>query len=85
VKDRIGYALFVAQQGGRHRCHENAIRIRRRGRDRNRRGLSDVLHAFQMKLKNWAQTPRSEMEMVKRRLREAERISLERSTEEGTA
>ena len=37
-----------------------------------------VLHAFQKKSKTSPETPKAEMELVERRLREAERLSKER-------
>ncbi|HTW23330.1 MAG TPA: type II toxin-antitoxin system RelE/ParE family toxin [Candidatus Baltobacteraceae bacterium] len=41
-------------------------------------GAVYVLHAFQKKSKSGATTPHREMELVKQRLREAERIAKEK-------
>jgi phage-related protein len=48
-------------------------------------GAVYVLHAFQKKSKTGRKTPKSDIELVRRRLRDAERIALQRSEEEGTA
>jgi phage-related protein len=47
-------------------------------------GAVYVLHAFQKKSKTGRKTPKNEIELIKKRLREAERIALERMEEEGT-
>jgi len=43
-----------------------------------------VLHAFQKKSKTGRKTPKHDIELIKQRLREAERIAAERSAKEGT-
>jgi len=93
VQDRMGYALYVAQQGGKHR-DAKALRgfggagvvevIQDYGGDTFRAvytlryaGAVYVLHAFQKKSKSGRETPRREMESIQQRLREAERIAKE--------
>jgi len=90
VQDHIGYALFVAQQGGKHRDAKalagfggagvlEVIKDYRGDTFRAVYTLRDatavyVLHAYQKKSKTGRETPRRDMELVKRRLREAEQI-----------
>jgi phage-related protein len=93
VQDRMGYALYVAQRGGKHR-DAKALRgfggagvvevIQDYGGDTFRAvytlryaGAVYVLHAFQKKSKSGRETPRREMESIQQRLREAERIAKE--------
>jgi phage-related protein len=93
VQDRMGYALYVAQRGGKHR-DAKALRgfggagvvevIQDYGGDTFRAvytlryaGAVYVLHAFQKKSKSGRETPRREMESIQQRLREAERIGKE--------
>jgi phage-related protein len=91
VKSHMGYALYVAQQGGKHRDakplkgfggagvveivadhHGDTFRavytVRLAG------GVY-VLHAFQKKAKKGRATPKAELDLIERRLREAERIA----------
>jgi phage-related protein len=88
VQARMGYALYVAQQGDKHRDakplrgfggagvleivsdHEGdtfrciyTVRIA---------GAVYVLHAFQKKSKTGRETPKTEVDLIKRRLRDAE-------------
>ena len=91
VKSRMGYALYVAQQGGKHR---DAKPLKGFGGAGVVELVADfdgdtyravytvrfaeaifVLHVFQKKSKTGRATPRLEMELIERRLREAERIS----------
>ena len=89
----MGYALYVAQRGGKHR-DAKALRgfggagvvevIQDYGGDTFRAvytlryaGAVYVLHAFQKKSKSGRETPRREMESIQQRLREAERIGKE--------
>ena len=93
VQDRMGYALYVAQRGGKHR-DAKALRgfggagvvevIQDYGGDTFRAvytlryaGAVYALHAFQKKSKSGRETPRREMESIQQRLREAERIAKE--------
>ena len=91
VKSHMGYALYVAQQGGKHRYakpltgfggagvveivadHEGdtfravyTVRLA---------GAVYVLHVFQKKSKTGRATPKFELDLIRLRLREAERIS----------
>jgi phage-related protein len=97
VQNHIGYALFVAQEGGKHQ-HAKAlagfggagvVEIVKDFRTDTFRavytvrfaGTVYVLHAFQKKSKTGRKTPKADIELVKKRLREAERIAFERSEE----
>jgi phage-related protein len=91
VQDHMGYALYVAQQGGKHRDTKalagfggaGVVEIIKDYRgDAFRaaytlrfRGAVYVLHAFQKKSKAGRETPRRDMELIRQRLREAERIA----------
>jgi len=91
VKDHMGYALYVAQRGGRHRDTKTlsgfggagVVEIIKDYRgDTFRavytlryRGAVYVLHAFQKKSKSGGATPRRDMELIRQRLREAERMA----------
>jgi phage-related protein len=90
VQDEIGYALFLAQRGGKHM---SAKPLRGSGSAvleivSDHRGdtfravytvrLADrvfVLHAFQKKSKRGIATPQAEIELIKRRLKQAVEIS----------
>ena len=93
VQDHMGYALFVAQCGGKHRDAKTLVGFGGAGVTET---ISDyrgdtfravytvryagavyVLHAFQKKSKSGRETPRRDLELIQRRLREAERISRE--------
>jgi phage-related protein len=87
----MGYALYVAQQGGRHRDTKTltgfsgagVVEILKDYRgDTFRavytlryRGVVYVLHAFQKKSKVGRETPRRDMALIKERLHEAEQIA----------
>lgn len=90
----MGYALYIAQQGGKH---INAEPLKGFGGAGVVEVVSDyhgdtfrtvytvrlpgaiyVLHAFQKKSKTGPKTPESEIELVKRRLIQAEKIEKER-------
>jgi len=91
VQDHIGYALYVAQRGGKHQDAKvlsgfggaGVLEVIKDCRSDTFRavytlkyaGTVYVLHAFQKKSKSGRQTPRGEMELVKQRLREAEQIA----------
>ena len=91
VKDHMGYALYVAQRGGRHRDTKilsgfggaGVVEIIKDYRgDTFRavytlryRGAVYVLHAFQKKSKSGRATPRRDMELIQQRLRDAERMA----------
>ena len=93
VQNLMGYALFVAQQGGKHRDAKvlagfggaGVLEIVKDHRGDTFRevytlryaGAVYVLHAFQKKSKTGRETPRRDMDLIKQRLREAERIAKE--------
>ena len=88
VRSEMGYALFMAQCGGRHRRAKTLKGFGGAGVVEiidDRRGdafravytvqFADrvyVLHAFQKKSKSGIATPAADVEAIKRRLREAE-------------
>ena len=93
VQDHMGYALYVAQQGGKHRDAKvltafggaGVVEIIKDYRSDTFRAVYTlryanavyVLHAFQKKSKMGRETPRRDIELVKQRLREAEQIAKE--------
>ena len=90
VRQVIGYALEVAQRGGRHPDAKPLRGFKGAGVlevVENHEGnayravytvkLADhvyVLHAFQKKAKKEVRTPKREIELIRKRLREAEQI-----------
>jgi phage-related protein len=93
VRHRMGYALWIAQTVGRHRDAKvlrgfggaGVLEIVEDYRGDTFRAVytlkyADVvfmLHAFQKKSKTGRETPRRDIELIKQRLREAERIAKE--------
>jgi phage-related protein len=93
VQDYMGYALYIAQRGGKHRDTKplsgfggaGVVEIVKDHRGDTFRavytvrfaGTVYVLHAFQKKSKSGRETPRRDMELIKQRLREAEQIARE--------
>ena len=93
VQDHMGYALYVAQRGGRHRGAKplagfggaGVVEIVKDYRGDTFRtvytlryaGAVYVLHAFQKKSKTGRETPRRDADTIRQRLREAERIAAE--------
>ena len=93
VQDHMGYALYVAQRGGKHRDAKTLTGFGGAGvvevikdyhRDTYRavytvrfQGAVYVLHAFQKKSKTGRETPRRDVELIRERLRDAERIAKE--------
>jgi phage-related protein len=91
VQDHVGYALYVAQRGGKHRDTKalggfggaGVVEIIKDYRGDTFRcvytlryaGAVYVLHAFQKKSKTGRETPRRDMELVRQRLHEAEQIA----------
>lgn len=89
----MGYALYVAQRGDKHRDAKvltgfggaGVVEIVKDYRGDTFRavytlryaGAIYVLHAFQKKSKSGRATPHRDMELIKQRLREAERIAKE--------
>lgn len=94
VKDHMGYALHVAQQGGKHLDAKPLSGfggagvvevVKRHDGDTFRAvytvkiaGAVYVLHAFQKKAKSGIKTPQADMELIEKRLRDAERIAKEK-------
>ena len=93
VQDHMGYALYVAQRGDKHRDTKvltgfggaGVVEIVTDYRGDTFRAVYTVrfagdmyvLHAFQKKSKSGRATPRRDLELIKHRLREAERIAKE--------
>jgi phage-related protein len=93
VQDHMGYVLYVAQRGGKHRDTKvlsgfggaGVVEIVTDYRSDAFRavytlryaGAVYVLHAFQKKSKTGRETPRRDMELIRQRLREAEQIAKE--------
>src|SRR5665213_421370 len=91
VQDHMGYALFVAQQGGKHRdakpltgfAGAGVMEVVKDYRGDTFRtvytlryqGAVYALHVFQKKSKTGRETQRRDMELIKQRLRDAERIA----------
>jgi phage-related protein len=87
----VGYALYIAQRGGKHRDAKalrgfggaGVVEIVEDYRGDTFRavytpryaGAVFVLHAFQKKSKTGRETPRREMDLIKQRLREAEQVA----------
>ncbi len=94
VQDHMGYALYVAQSGGKHRDTKTlsgfggagvveAVKDYRGDTFRavhtvRFAGSVYVLQAFQKKSKSGSEMPRRDIELISRRLREAEQIAKER-------
>jgi phage-related protein len=91
VQDHMGYALYVAQRGGKHQNAKvlngfggaGVLEVIKDHRGDTFRavytlryaGTVFVLHAFQKKSKSGRQTPRRDIELIQQRLREAEQIA----------
>jgi len=91
VEDHMGYALYVAQCGGKHRDTKTlkgfggagVVEVIKDFRGDTFRavytiryeGQVYVLHAFQKKSKTGRETPRQDMELIEQRLREAKQIA----------
>ena len=96
VQDHLGYALYVAQRGGKHRDTKTltgfggggVVEIITDYRGDTFRavytlkfeGVIYVLHAFQKKSKSGRATPKHDIDLIKRRLQEAERIVKENAS-----
>jgi phage-related protein len=94
VEDVMGYALYLAQRGGKHQDAKvltgfggaGVLEVIKDYRGDTFRGVYTlrfagkvyVLHAFQKKSKSGRATPRRDMELIKHRLREAEQIARRR-------
>jgi phage-related protein len=93
VQDHMGYALYVAQRGGKHRDAKTlsgfggagVVEVVKDFRGDTFRavysvqyaGALYVLHAFQKKSKTGRETPKRDMELIRQRLREVEQITKE--------
>ena len=90
VQDEVGYALFLAQRGGKHIAAKplkglgaGVVEVVADHRGDTFRAvytvrLADcvyVLHAFQKKSKHGIATPQAEIDLIKRRLKQAIAIS----------
>jgi phage-related protein len=91
VRGRMGYALYVAQCGGKHRDAKpmqgfggaGVVEVVADHRGDTFRTVYTVrfaaavfvLHVFQKKSKTGVATPKFEIELIKSRLREAERLA----------
>jgi len=95
VKSEIGYGLFLAQNGGRHRKAKTfkgagdagIVELLDDHRGDTFRTIYTVrfasavyvLHAFQKKSKKGVATPASDIQLIEQRLHEAERLHKERT------
>jgi phage-related protein len=93
VQDHMGYALYVAQLGGKHRDTKTlsgfggagVVEVVKDYRGDTFRAVYTVryadtvyvLHAFQKKSKTGRETPRRDIELIRQRLREAEQTAKE--------
>ncbi len=93
VQDHMGYALYVAQRGGKHRDAKplrgfggaGVVEVVEDYRGDTFRAVYTlryaervfILHAFQKKSKTRRETSRRDVELIKQRLREAEQIAKE--------
>jgi phage-related protein len=91
VQDHIGYALYIAQHGGKHPDAKvlrgfggaGVLEVIKDHRGDTFRAVYTlkyaktvfVLHAFQKKSKSGRETPRRDMELLHQRLHEAEQIA----------
>ncbi len=97
VQDHVGYALYAAQRGSKHRDTKTlsgfsgakVVEVVTDFRGDTFRavytvrfaGAVYVLHTFQKKSKTGRETARRDMELIEQRLREAEEITKGRSHE----
>ena len=93
VRSEMGYALFVAQNGGRHRKAKTfkgtgdagVVEVMDDHRGDTFRTIYTVrfasavyvLHAFQKKSKKGIATPGTDIQLIEQRLRDAERLHRE--------
>ncbi|HTF24419.1 MAG TPA: type II toxin-antitoxin system RelE/ParE family toxin [Candidatus Limnocylindria bacterium] len=91
VQDHMGYAIYVAQRGGKHHDAKvlsgfggaGVLEVVKDFRGDTFRavytlryaGTVYVLHAFQKKSKTGRETPRRDVELIEKRVREAEKIA----------
>lgn len=93
VQDEIGHGLYLAQMGDRHKHaktlsglgNAKIIEIRESDRSGTYRVVYTVemaefifvLHAFQKKSKSGSATPKQEIDLIKRRLKDADSLYIE--------
>jgi phage-related protein len=93
VQDHMGYALYVAQRGSKHRDAKTlsgfggagVVEVVKDYRGNTFRavytlrcaGAVYVLHAFRKKSKTGRETPRRDVELIKQRLHQAEQLAKE--------
>src|ERR1700674_1641893 len=93
VQDHMGYALYVAQRGGKHRDTKTlsgfggagVVEVIKDFRGDTFRGVYtlrdagavSVLHAFQKKSKTGREHSRRDIKLIQQRLREAEQMGKE--------
>jgi phage-related protein len=93
VKADMGYALFVAQRGGKHTSAKvlkgfggsDVVEIKADDRSGTFRAVYTVrfadvvyvLHAFQKKSTKGAETPKPDLELIEKRLRDVEHLRKE--------
>ena len=91
VQDHMGYAIYVAQRGGKHRDAKvlsgfggaGVLEVVKEFRGDTFRAVYNlryagdvyVVHVFQKKSKTGRETPRRDIELIEQRLREAEKIA----------
>ena len=91
VQDHMGYAIYVAQRGGKHSDAKvlagfggaGVLEVVKDFRGDTFRavytlryaGAVYVVHVFQKKSKTGRETPRRDIELIEQRLREAEKIA----------
>jgi phage-related protein len=96
VQDHMGYAIYVAQRGGKHRDAKvlrgfggaGVLEVVKDFRGDTFRavytlryaGAVYVVHVFQKKSKSGRETPRRDIELIEKRLREAEKIAMGRKS-----
>jgi phage-related protein len=96
VQDHMGYAIYVAQRGGKHRDAKvlrgfggaGVLEVVKDFRGDTFRavytlryaGAVYVLHVFQKKSKSGRETPQRDTELIEKRLREAEKIAIGRKS-----
>jgi len=96
VQDHMGYAIYVAQRGGKHRDAKvlrgfggaGVVEVVKDFRGDTFRavytvrfaGAVYVVHVFQKKSKSGRETPRRDVELIEMRLREAEKIAMGRKS-----
>jgi phage-related protein len=96
VQDHMGYAIYVAQRGGKHRDAKvlrgfggaGVVEVVKDFRGDTFRavytlrfaGAVYVVHVFQKKSKSGRETPRRDTELIEMRLLEAEKIAMGRKS-----